>query len=351
MAIQTYNTSPARNSRLTGEILAHAVKTEVLGITGSQHQMPRNKGTTIVFRRWLPYGGVDNRLVTSDNVDTIVDAHRTQEGVTPTADTLSAVDIPVTLQEFACVMALTNQTAELHEDGVEITDEMKSQVGERIGLVREMTRYGVLKGMTNVFYGGAGVSQATVNGSVTIDLLRKIAKTLNANHAKRVTSILAPSANFGTTPVEASYLVFCSTDLEPAIRDLPGFTPTSAYGQRKVVHEMELGSCESFRFIVSPELVGKPDAGAAVGSTRLQSTGGVKVDIYPLIVVGQNAWGQVALRGQNALEVTHIPVGQKDKSDPLGQRGFVGARTWFAAEILNDGWAAVAWVGTPDLSA
>lgn len=347
MATQTFNTQPGRINRLKGEILAHAIPVEVLGITGSQKRMPKNVGDTVVFRRWLPYGNVDNKWVDGSNVDTYANAHLTQEGVTPSADTLQAVDINAQLQQYACLYAVTDRTVDLHED--DIPEEMKKQTGERMGLVHEMVRFGALKGMTNVFYGGSGTSKATVNGTLSIPMLRKITKSLKANHAKMVTSILAPSPNFATAPVEAGYLVFCSTDLEPAIRDLPGFKHVSEYGQRKVLHEQEIGSVESYRFILSPELAGQPNGGAAVGTTGMFSTSGANIDIYPLVIVGEDAWGQVPVRGADSLDVSYIPPGLKDKNDPLGQRGYIGAKTYFTAVVLNNGWGALAWVGTPAL--
>lgn len=347
MGIQNFNTQTARVNKLKGEILAHAMPVEVLGITGMQKQMPKNQGDNTVFRRWLPYGGTDNRWITGANVATFASDHLTTEGVTPSADTLSAVDVTATLQQYACLYAVTDKTADLYED--DVPAEMKKQTGERVGLIREMVRYGALKGITNVFYGGTGTSPSTVNGTVSIPLLRKITKSLKANHAKMITSILAPSPNFATAPVEAAYLVFCSTDMEPAIRDLPGFKHVSEYGQRKPVHEQEIGSVESFRFVLSPELAATINGGAAVGSTGMFSTGGSNIDIYPMIVVGEDVWGQVALRGSDSIDVSYISPGQKDKNDPLGQRGYIGAKTWMTAVVLNNGWGALAWVGTPAL--
>jgi N4-gp56 family major capsid protein len=347
MAIQNMSTQAARIGKLKGEILAHAVPVEVLGITGMQKQMPKNSSDTIVFRRWLPYGGVDNKWITGANVGTFAAAHITTEGATPSADTLTAVDVTATLVQYACLYSVTDKAFDLYED--DVPAEMKKQCGERVGLLREMVRYGELKGLTNVFYGGTGNSPATVNGTISINLLRKITKSLKANHAKMITSYLAPSPNFATAPVEASYLVFCSTDMEPAIRDLPGFKHTAEYGQRKVVHEQEIGSVESFRFVLSPELAATIDTGAAVGSTGLYSTTGTLIDIYPLIVVGEDAWGQVSLRGSDSLDVSWIPPGQKDKNDPLGQRGYIGAKTYMVAKLLNNGYGAICWVGTPAL--
>lgn len=348
MAIQNFNSQTARVNKLKGEILAHAMPVEVLGITGTQKQIPKSTADNVVFRRWLPLGNVDNQWVNGNNVNTFAANHLTTEGVTPSADTLTAVDVTATLQQYSCLYAVTDKTVDLYED--DVPAEMKKQAGERVGLLREMVRYGALKGMTNVFYGGTGNSPGTVNGSISINMLRKMTRSLKANHAKMITSILAPSANFATAPVEAAYLVFCSTDMEPAIRDLPGFKHVSEYGQRKPVHEQEIGSVESFRFVLSPELAANINAGAAVGVTGMYSTGGTNIDTYPLIVVGEDVWGQVALRGADSIDVTYIPPGQKDKTDPLGQIGYIGAKTWMTAVVLNNGWGALAWVGTPSLA-
>jgi len=347
MAIQSYSTVTARIGKLKGEILAHAMPVEILGITGAQKQMPKNQSDTVVFRRYLPYGGTDNKWITGTNVGTFASSHVTTEGVTPSADTIAATDITVQLLQYHVLYSVTDKTVDLYED--DVPAEMKKQTGERIGLVREMVRYGALKACTNLFYAG-GSSLATVDETLTLNFLRKIARTLLANHCKQITSILAPSPNYATAPVEAGFLVFVHTDMEPAIRDLAGFKHVAEYGQRKPVHEMELGSVERFRFIASPELAATINAGAAVGATGLFSTGGSNIDVYPCIVVGEDAWGQVALRGMDSLDVTYLPPGQKDKNDPLGQRGYIGAKTYMAASVLNNGWMAVAHAGTPSLA-
>jgi len=349
MSVQSFNSQPARVNRLKGEILAHAIPTEVLGITGSQKQIPKNTSDNVTFRRWLPFGGTDNKWVTNSNVATFASNHLTTEGVTPAADTLTAVDVTATLQQYSCLYAVTDKTVDLYED--DVPAEMKKQTGERVGLLREMVRFGALKGMTNLFHGGIGTTLDTVNGTISLNLLRKITKSLKANHAKMVTSILAASPNFATAPVEASYLVFCSTDLEPAIRDLPGFKHVAEYGQRKTVHEQEIGSVESFRFVLSPELAGVTGASGVTTNSSVsgyQTTDGY-IDVYPMLVVAEDAWGQVALRGMDSIDVTYIAPNQKDKTDPLGQRGYIGAKTYMTALILNNGFGALAWVGTPAL--
>ena len=339
--------SPAqRIGKLKGEILAHSIPVEVLGITGLQKATPKNNGKTVSMRRYRPYGA----LATNENTKNrpIVDAtaHILTEGTAPTADTLVPDDVEISLTQYGCLYQLSDQTVDMYED--DVPSEMKKQCGERVGLLREMVRYGIVKAGTNVFYSG-GTTRGTVDEKLTLKVLRKASRTLQANHAKKITGILAPSVNIGTLPVESAYLVFVHTDAEADVRDLAGFVHVSEYGQRKVVNENEIGSVENFRFITSPELAPYTDSGALTGVTGLFSSG-TKVDVYPFIICGEDAWGQLALRGDNALDPTWIPPGEKSKSDPLGQRGFVGAKFYFACKILNEGWLAVIEAGVSDLA-
>ena len=343
MAFNT--TAPAeRIGRLKGEILAHAVHAEVLGITGMQRQHPRNMGKTVVYRRYLPFGATNVNFNTRNRPVADPVAHELVEGVTPGVDTLVPQDITVTLKQYGCLYQLSDQVADTYED--DVPAEMKKQCGERVGLVREMIRYGIVKACANVFYSG-GASRAAVSNKITLPVLRRVSRNLQANHAKRVTGILAPSPNIKTEPVEAAYLVFVHSDAEADIRDLPGFIHVSEYGNRKPVSMHELGSCENFRFITSPELAPYLAAGAAIGATGMTGTG--NVDVYPFIICGEDAWGQLALRGSDAIDPTYIPPGTKDKSDPLGQRGYVGAKFYMQATLLNDGWMAVVEAGVSAL--
>lgn len=341
----TYSNPQGRINKIKGEILAHAVAVEVLGITGQQRQVTKNQGKTVAYRRYLPFGAAATNYNTINRPLVDVNSHELTEGVTPSADSLIPQDITVTLKQYGCLYELTDQVVDTYED--DVASEMKQMCGERVGLLREMIRYGTIKAGANAYYAG-GSSRGTVADKLTLNLIRKISRNLQANHAKRITSILAPSPNISTKPVEAGYLVFCHSDVESDIRNIAGFTPVAQYGSRKPMHEQEIGSVENYRFIVSPELAPYLNSGAAVGTTGLVAST-TNVDVYPVIVCGENAWGQVALRGADSLDPTYIPPNQKDKSDPLGQRGFIGAKFYMNCTVLNDGWMAIAEVGVSAL--
>jgi len=351
MALQSMQTPAARIGKMKGEILKHAIPREVLGLVAETKPMPKNQSDTVVFRRWLPLNGTaasPNTFFPTvnsgvDRAQAVAQQYLTSEGITPNAEALTPQDITVTLNEYAVLFGYTKRTADLYED--DVPGAMKLQTGERLALVREMVRYGVLKAGTNHFYGGNGTTRATVNGKLTIKLMRKMVKALDLQHTDKVVEILKPSTQFGTSPIEASFFVFIHTDLKPDVRDIPGFVPTSKYGSMKPVSPYEFGSVEEFRIIASPELVCIQDSGAAVGALGYISTSGSYIDTYQVVVCGRNAWGDIALRGSKSIEVYDLKPGQIDKQDPTGQRGYCGASTYFAAVLLNPMWCAIAEVG------
>lgn len=356
VSTQTFNLTPGRLNKYKGEILKHAVPMEVLSRQGRQVSMPKGNSDTYVSRRFLPYGAAATNSTTQntffsngtgDRGNVIVQAHLTQEGVTPPPESIVPFDVTTVIQQYSCLYGFTDKTYHLYEDN--IPQEMIKQVGERVTLVNELINWGVLRSCTNQFYGGTGTTMATVNGAMTLGMLRKIAKSLQANHAKAVNMVLKASGNYGTDPVAEGFTVFIHTDAEPDIRDLPGFVPAEKYASGKPM-EHEIGKCERFRFITSPDLPAFQDAGAAIGVTNLYSTTGTSLDVYPFVVIGQDAWSQLSVRGLNALSPTYLAPGVPSKSDPFGQRGLAGTIWWKAATVENHGWMAVGNVGIKNLS-
>ena len=98
---------------------------------------------------------------------------------------------------------------------------------------------------------------------------------------------------------------------------------------------------EEFRFVLSAEFAPYADSGAAVGATGLYSTTGALVDVYPMIVTGQEAWGNVMLRGADAIKETWVAPNTPSGGDPMGLRGYAGAKFYYDALILNQGFMAV----------
>ena len=363
MTMQTYALTPGRINKFKGRLLARAIPMEVLSKAGRQVQMPKNSGDTYIARRYLPFnastsapsgnagvGGPNQFFGTTTATDrgtAYLQAHATSEGVTPTPDNVQAMDFQVVMQQYSCLYGFSDKTYNLYED--DIPAEMTKMVGERMTLVNEMIVYGALKASTNYFYAGGGTTLASVNTFITIGMLRKIARSLMANHGGMVTSTLKAGPNYATEAVAPGFFVYIHTDTEPDIRDLPGFIPAEKYASGSPMSN-EIGKCERFRFITSPDLPSRLDSGAAVGTTGCLTNLGTSIDVYQFVVLAEDAFSQVAVRGLSAMDPTFIAPGTKDKSDPLGQRGYVGCAWWKAAQVENNSWVAIGNVGSRNLS-
>lgn len=353
MPIQTLDLSPQRIGIALGRILGHAQPKIVLGTVGMVDSRKKNTGATVKYRRWLPKGATTSSpniffpdaAYGTDRSATYVQAQQTSEGVTPNAETLTPQDFSVSQLQFSVLYGFTDQTADLYEDP--IPKVMEEMVGERTGLICEMQLFGVLKGCTNKFYGGTGTSRTTVNGTLTLNLLRKVARSLMANHAEPVRKMFMPipaNGNYNTAPIGGyCFPVFIHTDLAADVRDLPNFTPVERYPDQSKAVENEFGRCEEFRFIASPDLISIQSVGATVAGVTpaLKTTHGIKADVYQVIVGSQDAWGHLGLQGFDKDNITLLPTGKKDKADPHGQRGYVGSIFYYNAVRLNEGQMAV----------
>ena len=344
MGIQNYSTVASRNLiRAAQGMLEHAQPITVLGDFGTQREMPQNSTDTLVFRRTLPFGAStsgttiegSSRYVGTPNVNAT--DFVLAEGVTPNANTITFQDVSVQLQQYGLLFKYSSKVEQLYED--DIPGEMVKLTGETMAEVMEQVRYGVLKAGSTVIYAN-GSSRAAINTPISLNALRKAARTLESNRARRVSSRVAPGPNFGTRAVQPAFIVFVHTDGVADIRNLPGFTRVEEYGSFKPIHDREIGACEDFRFITSPLLKPFLASGASVSGTGMLSVGGSNVDVYPFLIIGEDAWGQVALKGMSAIKPVVLKASQTNHANPLGQFGYVGASTWFAAVRLNDAWMA-----------
>ena len=343
MSIQNYGTVASRNLiRAAQGMLEHAQPITVLGDFGTQREMPQNSTDTLVFRRTLPFGAsavgttIEGSARYQGTPDITASNFVLAEGVTPNANTISFQDVSVQLQQYGVLFKYSSKVEQLYED--DIPGEMVKLTGETLAEVMEMVRYGVLKAGSTVIYAN-GSSRSAINTAISLNSIRKAARTLESNRSRRVTSRLAPGVNFSTRAVQPAYVVFCHTDAVSDVRNLPGFTRVEEYGSFKPIHDREIGACEDFRFISSPLLKSFAGAGSATLNGMLSISAG-NVDVYPFIVIGEDAWGQVALKGMSAIKPVVLKASQTNHANPLGQFGYVGASTWFATVRLNDAWMA-----------
>lgn len=310
------------------ELLKRAQPLLVLNRMGTPKTLPKHMGKTIKFRGYLHLPNQPKALI---------------EGVTPAASKAEYRDVECMIGQYGDYMELTDVLTDTHEDP--LISEFSDILGEQSAIMIERITKGVLMAGTNVIYNGetggvVATDRTGVNKPLSLNLIRRTIRTLKRQEARTITSIITAKPEFNTSPIAPSYLCVCHVDLEPDIRDLPGFVPAEKYASQKVM-EGEIGSCEGVRFITTNIMEPFEDAGAAPdGDDKVESQGGACADVYPCFVFGKGAFGVVpfARSGTGSSPITpvvlnpNVPRG----GDPLGQRGTIGWKAYHTAVILYD---------------
>lgn len=337
-AVTSYgDISPAVAAYSVVRMLKRAMPFLHLEKFGQTYPLPTNSTQTAKFRRYFLSGAAGSagsgNPANAFNIP--VATTPLIEGVTPQGSKLANQDYTVTLAEYGDFVTITDVIEDTHTDNV--LQQATDILGEQAAVTIETLRFNILKAGTNVFYANSVGGRSSVVAAISLADQRRVSTGLNRQNAKKITQVVASSADFNTKSVEASYMALCHPDLETDIRGMTGFKPVADYGPHTAPFEGEIGSVEQVRYLTSTIIAPWADAGGAKGVMR--STTGTLADVYPILYFGRDAFGIVPLKGKSS--ITPMVVNPKPAAgDPLGQRGTVGWKLWTSTVILQDAFMA-----------
>lgn len=323
--------SPAVAAYSVVRMLKRAMPFLQLEKFGQTYPLPTNSTQTAKFRRYFLAGATGAAGSGSGNYFYPVATTPLVEGVTPAGNSIANQDYTANLSQYGDFVTITDVIEDTHTD--DVLGAMTDILGEQAAITVETLRFNVLKAGVNVFYAGGVASRNLVVSALTLSDQRKVTTALNRQNAKKITQVVASTADYGTKSVEASYMAVVHPDLESDIRNMTGFKPVSDYGPHTSPMESEMGSVEQVRYLGSTIIAPFADAGGAKGVMR--STSGTLADVYPVLYFGRDAFGIVPLKGKSSM--TPMVVNPKPApGDPLGQRGTVGWKLWTTTVILQE---------------
>jgi N4-gp56 family major capsid protein len=315
--------SPRTAAYAEKELLKRGLPYLVLEKFGQAKALPSNSTKVEKFRR---YNALSNTPVTLT------------EGVTPASQMLTVTDVTATLAQYGGLVQISDVILDTHEDNT--LNESVVLLGEQAAQMIENMRFGVVKAGTNVLYAN-GAARNAVNTVLTTAIQRKAVRSLKRQNARPITTIVRSTPSYGTENVSPGFVGLIHPDLEGDVRAMTGFTPSEKYGSISP-WENEIGKVDDVRYVSSSIFTPFADAGGAKGT--MLSSGGTSADVYPVLFLGRDAYGLIALKGQYAL--TPMVVNPKPSdSDPLAQRGSVSWKAYQTCVILNDAFMIRAEVG------
>lgn len=316
--------SPRVGIYRVGKMLAHAEPILVLAKMGTAirtENLPGKTGLTIKWRRPVPFTADTTSLV---------------EGVRPPLQVIQYDDVTATIKQYGKVVGFTDVIADIHEDPV--LSDMTTLLSEQMANTVELLTWNEIRACSTVLYSN-GSAVTDVNTPLDRDVIDSAVRTLEANHAKKITTKIVPGPNYATSPVRPAFVLVTHTDQRHDIERLEGYIPCENYadGGRNLICEQEIGSVGNVRIVISPQLIARTGAGSA--TTNGMVNNGTAVNVYTSVIFGQEAFAVTYLKGMSGapkINVRNPAMGTV--GDELGQTGAVSAKFWFVARILSDSW-------------
>lgn len=318
---------------ISGELLKRAVPFLVMQPFLQAKPIPKNSSQTIKFRRYEALAAATTDLT---------------EGVTPPGNTITSTDYSAVLAQIGDWVGITDQVQDTHEDPIIM--EYQDILAEQAALTVETKLFYILRAGTNVFRAN-GSQRTDINTTLTKNLQQKVTRLFKRQNARVITKKLSSDARMDTVNVKPSFIAFCHPDLEPVIQGLAGFKDVVDYGGSMTPYPTEIGSVGDVRYLTSTVITAFADGGGAkAGSgTTMVSTSGTNADVYPIIYISADCAAVTPLKGSTALTPFVKNPGEPREGDQLGQRGWIGWKSYFAALILNQSWIARCEVSVPEL--
>jgi len=276
---------------------------------------------------------------------------------------MKRIELSGSLEKFGFFDEYTQESLDFDTDA----DLLQHLTTESVKAANEITedqlQIDLLNGAGVVRFAGDATSTATLGGStaaanaedvVVYDDLIKLGIELDNNRTPKNTKVITGSRMIDTKVVNAARYAYIGSELQPALMRMTdyhserAFLPVAQYGAATTIARGEFGAVGDFRFIVVPEMMHWRAAGAAVGATADevvnwsvdQATAAAKVNVYPILVVGDGSFTTIGFQTDGKtvkFKITHKRPGRDvaDRNDPYGEVGFYSIKWYYGFMLLR----------------
>ncbi len=275
---------------------------------------------------------------------------------------MKRIELEGTINKFGFFDEYTQESMDFDTDAELLQHITTESVKGANEITEDQLQIDLLNGAGVQRYAGDAVSTVTLNGStaaanledvVVYDDLVKLAIELDNNRTPKNTKLITGSRFTDTKVVNAARYAYIGSELIPAfmrMTDYHGdkaFLPVAQYGAATTLARGEFGAVHDFRLIVVPEMMHWDAAGATVGSTAdevcmwsVNEAGDKKVNVYPILVVGDGAFTTIGFQTDGKTVkfiITHKKPGKEiaDRNDPYGEVGFYSIKWWYGFMLLR----------------
>lgn len=209
-------------------------------------------------------------------------------------------------------------------------------------ITEDLLQIDLLNAAGTIYYGGSAQNDAEMDetSTITYEDLARLSVALDNTRTPKNTTVITGSTKIDTKTLPAARVMFVGPDMIQQLRKMTdyhgdaAFIPVQKYGDATTILRGEIGTVDQFRIVVNPEMMKWEGAGATVADDKGIFTTDGKADIYPMLVVGDDAFTTIGFHptGTNTkFEIIHVKPGSGNASnaDPYGKRGFMSIQWWY----------------------
>lgn len=199
---------------------------------------------------------------------------------------------------------------------------------------------------------GTATTDAQITGEgatpsvVDYEDLMRLSIVLDENRAPKQTKVITGSRMIDTRTISQGRVMYIGSELIPILRKMkdlhgdPAFIPVHQYASAGTILNGEIGSIDSFRIVVVPEMLHWAGEGAAVGTNPGYRATDGNYDIYPMLVVSSEAFTTIGFQTDGKsfkFDITTKMPGKEtaDRNDPYGETGFSSIKWWYGTLIYR----------------
>jgi N4-gp56 family major capsid protein len=219
------------------------------------------------------------------------------------------------------------------------------------------------------YYAGTATTKATVTaegaGAAIVDYedLVRLSIVLDDNRTPKQTKVITGSRMQDTKTIAAGRVMYVGSELMPHLLKMvdsfgnAAFTPVQHYADAGTILNGEQGTIGQFRIVVVPEMQHwdgslANSVGAAVSSNPgYRATGGY-YNVYPMLVVGDEAFTTIGFQTDGKtvkFDITTKKPGKEtaDRNDPYGELGFSSIKWYYGFMSMRPERIAVLYTVAP----
>lgn len=259
---------------------------------GQKHNIPKNNGKTIEFRKYSPLPKATTPLT---------------EGVTPNGRELNVSSITATVAQYGDWVGISDMLdlTAIDNNIIEATKLLGTQAGQTIDTIHRE----ILNGGTSVQYGNGTTvtsrANLTANDKMSVEVIERAVRFLKTQNAPKI---------------NGDYVGIIHPDVAYDLRRDPAWIDAHKYARPEELYDGEIGKIAGVRFVETTEA--KVWANAAAGNSK---------SVYSTLFLGDNAYGVTEVTG-GGLQTMVKQLGSAGTADPLNQRATVG---WKVITVLE----------------